>query len=161
MNRRIFSKLLSTSLFGFFINKTVQANEEPNYDVKLVEEDKTSYYKSIDGVHKLHRLDGPAVERTDGTKEWYQSGQRHRLDGPAIEYTSGKKEWYQNGQRHRLDGPAVEYASGSKEWFQKGQRHRLDGPAIESANGDKYWCQNGLLVSKWSACFLKRSNLIN
>ena len=63
MNRRIFSKLLSTSLFGLFINKTVQANEEQsNYEVKLVEKDKTSYYKLIDGVHKLHRLDGPAVE---------------------------------------------------------------------------------------------------
>ena len=122
MNRRIFSKLLSTSLFGFFINKKVQANEEqPNYDIKLVEESKTSYYKSINGVHKLHRVDGPAVEFANGIKIWYQNGQLHRLDGPAIERTNGDKEWFQDGQRHRVDGTAVEYATGDKFWYQNGQ----------------------------------------
>ena len=25
---------------------------------------------------RLHRVDGPAVERADGTKEWYQKGER-------------------------------------------------------------------------------------
>ena len=98
MNRRIFSKLLSTSLFGFFIGKTVQTNEEPNYDIKFIKKGETSYYKLIDGEHKLHRLDGPAIEYADGGKFWYQNGQRHRLDGPAIEYTNGTKYWFQNGQ---------------------------------------------------------------
>ena len=122
MNRRIFSKLLSTSLFGFFINKTVQVNEEQrNYDIKFIEENKTSYYKLIDGVHKLHRLDGPAVEYKYGSKFWYQNGQRHCLDGPAIEHASGHKEWFQNGKLHRLDGPAVECITGDKYWYQNGQ----------------------------------------
>ena len=44
----------------------------------------------------LHRLDGPAVEWSDGTKEWYVNGKCHRLDGPAIERADGKKSWYIN-----------------------------------------------------------------
>lgn len=31
----------------------------------------------------LHRLDGPAVEQSDGTKFWLQFGQLHKEDGPA------------------------------------------------------------------------------
>jgi len=41
---------------------------------------------------------------------------RHRLDGPAVEYSNGSKEWRVNDKRHRLDGPAVEYSNGSKVW---------------------------------------------
>jgi hypothetical protein len=33
---------------------------------------------------KLHRIDGPAIERADGTREWYRDGKRHREDGPAV-----------------------------------------------------------------------------
>jgi hypothetical protein len=29
-------------------------------------------------------VDGPAIERADGTKEWYQRDQLHRRRGPAI-----------------------------------------------------------------------------
>ena len=107
MNRKILAKSVSASFFGFFI--------------KLVVENETSYYQWIDGVHELHRLDGPAVEFVDGHKEWYQNGKLHRLDGPAIECANGDKCWYQNGQRHRLDGPAVELADGYKAWYQNGQ----------------------------------------
>ena len=79
--------------------------------------------------------------------EWYQNGQLHRLDGPAVERHDGSKIWYQNGQRHRLDGPAVEYTCGDKFWYQNGQLHRLDGPAREWANGTtEYWI-NGLELS--------------
>ena len=91
-----------------------------------------------------HRLDGPAIEYFNGDKLWYQNGHLHRLNGPAKKYVSGYKEWYQNGKLHRLDGPAQEYSSGTKKWYQNGQRHRLDGPAIECKNGTKYWYQNGL-----------------
>jgi hypothetical protein len=45
---------------------------------------------------KFHRLDGPAIERSDGTKEWWKNGKRHREDGPAIEFTDGYKEWWLN-----------------------------------------------------------------
>ena len=48
--------------------------------------------------NKLHNVDGPAVERADGTKEWYKNGKRHR-DGnlPAIEWSDGTKMWGKNG----------------------------------------------------------------
>jgi len=71
---------------------------------------------------QLHRLDGPAIEAADGTKEWFQNGLRHRLDGPAFEGANGTKGWYQNGIPHRLDGPAIEWADGDKWWFVNGAR---------------------------------------
>ena len=45
----------------------------------------------------------------------------HRLDGPAIEWTNGDKEWWQNGKCHRGDGPAVESANGYKEYWYQGE----------------------------------------
>lgn len=49
---------------------------------------------------------------------WYnKKDQLHRLDGPAVEYTDGSKVWYVEHKLHRLDGPAAEYASGDKYWF--------------------------------------------
>jgi hypothetical protein len=52
---------------------------------------------------KLHRLDGPAYERTDGTKEWWQNGKKHRLDGHAYEEPGGYKEWYYEGKHILCD----------------------------------------------------------
>ncbi len=49
---------------------------------------------------KLHREDGPAVERIDGTKVWYRKGKLHREDGPAIEYCKGNKEWWVNDKQY-------------------------------------------------------------
>ena len=46
-----------------------------------------------------------------------QLGQLHRTDGPAVEYSDGSKEWWINGLRHREDGPAIEYGSGYKSWY--------------------------------------------
>lgn len=46
----------------------------------------------------MHRTDGPAIEHTNSTKEWFQNDQRHRTDGPAMEFISGHKEWYLNGK---------------------------------------------------------------
>ena len=94
---------------------------------------------------KLHRDDGPAVERPDGSKEWYQHGELHRIGGPAVEHQDGSKEWYQHGKWHRDDGPAVERANGTKEWYQHGRLHRDGGPAVEWPNGVKAWCKHGLL----------------
>ncbi len=76
-----------------------------------------------------------------GDKYWYKPGTDicHRLDGPAVEYSDGDKEWFQNGKLHRLDGPAAELANGTKFWYQNDKLHRLDGPAIEYANGSKSW----------------------
>lgn len=51
-----------------------------------------------------------------GHKYWYQDDEFHRLDGPAIEWTDGEKWYYVNGKRHHRDGPAVIYPDGEK-WF--------------------------------------------
>jgi hypothetical protein len=97
--------------------------------------------------NKLHRLDGPAVEWSDGTKEWWVNGERHRIDGPAIEWSDGAKAWHVDGELHRLDGPAIEWRNGTKEWWVNGERHRIDGPAIELGNGVKEWWVDG--VKEW------------
>jgi len=107
------------------------------------------------GTTERHRLDGPAIEYSNGDKFWYQNGERHRLDGHAIEYANGSKLWYQNDKLHRLDGPACEFVDGYKEWYQNDKLHRLDGPAIEYANGNKYWYIEGLEYTE--ADFLKKT----
>jgi len=56
------------------------------------------YYKDLK-MTILHRLDGPAIEYSNGRKSWYVDGQLHRLDGPAIEYTNGHKAWCVDGKR--------------------------------------------------------------
>ena len=56
----------------------------------------------------------------DGTTSWYLNGKLHREDGPAVERADGDKEWYIDGKRHREDGPAIEWADGSKEWYKNG-----------------------------------------
>jgi hypothetical protein len=53
------------------------------------------YYK---GYFTWHREDGPAVERSNGTKIWYLHGKLHRENGPAIEYANGDKAWYLEGK---------------------------------------------------------------
>lgn len=65
-----------------------------------------TYYKDK-LMRNCHRLDGPAYEADNGTKEWRIDGRLHRLDGPAFEGTDGYKSWWFNGNRHRLDGPAI------------------------------------------------------
>jgi hypothetical protein len=57
---------------------------------------------------------------TDGTKQWRLNGKLHRSDGPAIERADGSKSWWLNDELHRTDGPAFEEADGRKEWFLNG-----------------------------------------
>ena len=73
------------------------------------------FWRNKDG--ELHRIDGPAVEYSDGDKSWYQDGKLHRINGPGIEYGDGDNHWYQNGILHRIDGPAIEYCNGDKSWY--------------------------------------------
>jgi len=89
------------------------------YTVKVDDDGDVFWYKS--GTDILHREDGPAVERNDGIKEWFQDGKRHRENGPAVTYPDGFKAWWQNGQRHRENGPAIEYVNGDKRWWVKGK----------------------------------------
>ncbi len=99
-----------------------------------VHRDRTEWFNK-DGDR--HRIGGPAVEWTDGSKEWWLNGKWHREDGPAIEYANGYKEYYINGKMHREDGPAIENADGRKEWYIKGERyteaeyHNLMAPVKE------------------------------
>ena len=86
----------------------------------------------------------------DNRTEWYMNGKLHRIDGPAVEYTNGTKYWYMNGKCHRENGPALEYAHGSKSWWINGKLHRIDGPAVEYANGNKLWWINGKNYSEQS-----------
>ena len=74
-----------------------------------------SYYKP--GTDIIHRGDGPAVARTNGTKMWYINGKRHRENGPAVEWANGTKMWYINGELHREDGPAIDWPDGIKYWY--------------------------------------------
>jgi hypothetical protein len=54
--------------------------------------------KYLNEDNEYHRLDGPAIEYSDGTKFWYKNDERHREDGPAIEYANGNKEYWYNGE---------------------------------------------------------------
>lgn len=65
----------------------------------------------------LHREDGPAVLRTNGTRMWYKNGKLHRDGGPALEFYDGSKEWWREGKRHRDDGPAIIFTDGIKRWY--------------------------------------------
>jgi hypothetical protein len=80
--------------------------------------------------------------------EWRLDGKLHREDGPAIERVIGTKLWYLNDQLHRENGPAIEWANGSKFWLVCDQYHREDGPAIELADGYKAWYLNGVKMTK-------------
>jgi hypothetical protein len=94
---------------------------------------------------KLHREDGPTVERLDGYKAWYLDNILHRLDDPAVECANGDGEWWLNGKRHRIDGPAIDRQNGHREWWLNGERHREDGPAVERIDGNQIWYRHGIL----------------
>ena len=69
----------------------------------------------------LHREDGPAVTRPDGTEVWYLDGVRHREGGPAVIYPDEYEAWYRNGRLHREDGPAIASTDGAQEWWLDGE----------------------------------------
>lgn len=79
---------------------------------------------------------------------WFINDKLHRKDGPAIEKADGYKAWYIDNKLHRKDGPAVEYASGYKAWYLNGKPHRKDGPAVESSDGRKYWYLDGVELTE-------------
>ena len=84
--------------------------------------DSNGYVRYYNALGHAHREYGPAVERPDDYRAWYQNGQRHRIDGPAAEYPSGRREWWQNGKLHRLDGPAIECPDGYCAWYINGEK---------------------------------------
>lgn len=60
------------------------------------------------------------IEWENGSKNWYKEDKLHREDGPAIERINGDKYWYIKGKLHRTDGPAIVGINGYKEWFVNG-----------------------------------------
>lgn len=62
---------------------------------------------------KLHREDGPALIRKDGTKLWFRYNRLHRENGPAVIYPNGSCEWWFKNKLHRADGPAIELQEGN------------------------------------------------
>jgi hypothetical protein len=66
-----------------------------------INEDGTKFYYKDRQMTMLHREDGPAVEWSDGHKEWRIDGKLHREDGPAIEWRDGHKEWWLNAVMFR------------------------------------------------------------
>ena len=82
---------------------------------------------------KYYYKDGSVLEH------YYDDKILHRVDGPAVEWSNGYKAWRVDGKLHRIDGPAVEFADGGKFWHIDDKLHRLDGPAVEHSDGNKYW----------------------
>ena len=75
--------------------------------------------------------------------KWWRWGDRlHRIDGPAIEYADGTKEWWVNDLRHRIDGPAAEHADGGRDWWVFGELHREDGPAVQGVYDQLWYLRN-------------------
>jgi hypothetical protein len=61
-----------------------------------------------------------------GTIRRYRGDKLDCLDGPAIEYTDGYKEWYRDDKLDRRDGPAIECVDGSKAWYIDGEEYSQD-----------------------------------
>jgi hypothetical protein len=93
-----------------------------NYNIEYTFTDEYGKYWCKGDRDTFHRLDGPAVERTNGAKEYWVDGVQHRLGGPAAEYPNGHKEWVVNGVLHRVEGPAVIHSDGSEFWFVNGEQ---------------------------------------
>ena len=89
------------------------------YDMQINPNTGDVYY--YNDKHEISRLDGPAIERSNGYKAWYVNGKLHRLDGPAIEWSDGYKAWCIDGKLHRTDGPAIEFSNGDKAWYVNGK----------------------------------------
>ena len=81
-------------------------------EYKVLVYDNRTVWKNMED--QIHRLDGPAVEWSDGTKAWWVNDQLHRIDGPAVEKADGHKEWWIEGNRlteeefNRKDNPIQE-----------------------------------------------------
>lgn len=93
------------------------------------------------------------VITTEKCTKYLYNNKLHRIDGPAIEYSNGSKSWFFNGKLHRINGPAVEWHDGSKQWYIKGKLHRKDGPAIIWPSGSKSWWINGYDITTLKIIF--------
>ena len=95
---------------------------------------------------RLHSVRGlPSVRRADGTLEWHRHGVLHNANGAAIQHPDGSCAHYRLGRLHREDDlPAVVRVTPEGiqyEWHLRGQAHRAnDLPAVSNTSGlREYW----------------------
>jgi len=96
------------------------------------------YYK--DGEIHREEEEGPAFDFLDN-RLWYKENKLHRLNGPAVEMFDGTKEWYIEGKLHREAGPAIEHSNGYKEYWYLDKRIRCnsDEEYIRLINLKLFW----------------------
>lgn len=104
------------------IVKNTRATLEPNGCWKRV---KTSgeivWYKDKD-LKTIGRLDGPAIENTNGYQAYVVDGKFHRLGGPAQIWDENNYNYFEDDKLHRLDGPAcVRSNPNANQYFIKGK----------------------------------------
>jgi len=58
-----------------------------------------THQKNLCEILILHRKNGPAIEFSDGKKEYYLNGELHRVEGPA-KASKYLKEYYLYGNIH-------------------------------------------------------------
>lgn len=63
--------------------------------LKIKRTDSTEYREPR--TYKLHNPNGPAIERSNGSLDYYINGKRHREDGPAKVRPNGRIEWWTDG----------------------------------------------------------------
>jgi len=103
------------------------------------------------GVRMLNCIKSVMKVDSVGNKKWkLPNGDFHREgDLPAIEWTDGSREWWINGFKHRENNkPAVILVSWYKAWFLNGKHHRTNGAAIEWSDGSKEWYLEGVQYSE-------------
>lgn len=96
----------------------------------------------LDAGGRLHREDGPAVERFGAgmvKRQWCRHGTPFNPAGPAAEWTEENGlVTYQDfrdeeGWLHRAEGPAVVRGDGSREWHVHGKMIAVQEPASKFA----------------------------
>jgi hypothetical protein len=59
----------------------------------------------------------------ESAKVWHKNSFLHRdNDLPAVEFSNGNKEYWKDGKLHRIKGPAIEYKSSNYfVWYYEGE----------------------------------------
>lgn len=124
----------------------VAACQQPQDEIIVVEDLAGKTWVKDGKPHRTEKgpdgLTLPAVIRKNGTREWWQNGERFREnDLPHVVHEDGTQEWFigrlpgRNG-----DKPATIYADGTREWCIDGRLDRADDkPSLIHANGTLQW----------------------
>lgn len=109
------------ALKAYMDNFEVLSNKKESFD-------KLSWQIQLGYHHK-------ETDRKGNTYYYNENNRLHKENGPAIEYSDGDKEWWIKGELHRLDDAAIEYADGSKQWW---INHRFIGSSYEGFTEDDF-----------------------